>query len=214
MLLQISTKMRTSLAVTLTAFASVTSAAHNIKDNVVVYGSGTTNPQRYLQKISDRFEEETLFPLKMSYRAVGSGIGMKEFVGDENSNFEPYGNFHCADIPVGADEYQLLTSKNIKVLQIPYAIGAIAIYHSVPAEVYAAAGEIDLDGCTLAKIFQALSPSGTILPSRRSIPKSPTSCPTLPSRLCTARTAPALRRGRRNTSTWRARLAGRALAWK
>eukprot|EP00965_Chrysotila_dentata_P083545 2756188-Pleurochrysis_carterae.AAC.1 len=39
------------------------------------------------------------------------------------------------------------------MLHIPFALGAIGVWHSVPATELGAAGTLELDACLLAKIF-------------------------------------------------------------
>jgi ABC-type phosphate transport system substrate-binding protein len=89
----------------------------------------------------------TFHPL---YYSLGSGPGQSEFTGASNG-YAPLNHFGSGDIPFDADEYKALATDNSKeFFQIPFVIGGIAFFHSVPDSF----GEIDLDACTLAKIFK------------------------------------------------------------
>jgi len=93
-------------------------------------------------------------PLHLSYRAVGSSTGQKEFVGDANSNYESYNHFGAGDIPVTAAHYSTLQSQSPPkaMVHIPFALGAIGVFHSVPSGNLGGAS-LALDACLLARIF-------------------------------------------------------------
>ena len=63
-------------------------------------GSGTTNPSKLLWRVFNTIEDQAGSPIRVTYRAVGSGTGIKEFVGDAGSAFAPYSDFGSADIPL------------------------------------------------------------------------------------------------------------------
>ena len=44
-------------------------------------GSGTTNPSKLLWRVFNTIEDQAGSPIRVTYRAVGSGTGIKEFVG-------------------------------------------------------------------------------------------------------------------------------------
>ena len=58
--------------------ASVSSDAAT---TIEMHGSGTTNPSKYFWKAMDILEERAGKPVRMTYRAVGSGTGQSEFIG-------------------------------------------------------------------------------------------------------------------------------------
>jgi ABC-type phosphate transport system substrate-binding protein len=119
--------------------------------HIQLHGSGTSNPSKYFWKTMDLFEERSKIPVKMTYRSVGSGTGQNEFVGDANSGFKPYNHFGSGDIPMGSDKFQTLTDNGRQMVHIPFSVGAIAVFHSVPG--VTPDTPIDLDACTLAKVF-------------------------------------------------------------
>eukprot|EP00468_Gymnochlora_sp_CCMP2014_P007925 CAMPEP_0167750982 /NCGR_PEP_ID=MMETSP0110_2-20121227/6301_1 /TAXON_ID=629695 /ORGANISM="Gymnochlora sp., Strain CCMP2014" /LENGTH=871 /DNA_ID=CAMNT_0007636379 /DNA_START=152 /DNA_END=2767 /DNA_ORIENTATION=+ len=118
---------------------------------VTLHGSGTTNPSKLIWKTMSLFETQALLPLHLSYRAVGSSTGQREFIGADNGNMS-YTDFGCGDIPMKAADYQYYATTGREVVHIPFVMGAIAVFHSVPL------GELegsplDLDSCLLARIF-------------------------------------------------------------
>jgi ABC-type phosphate transport system substrate-binding protein len=117
-----------------------------------VHGSGTTNPQRLFWEAMDLLEGRSKLPLTMTYRGVGSGVGQAEFVGDANSNFTSYNHFGSGDIPMTSALYNTVRSKGREMLHVPFALGAISVFHNVP-EAELGGATIDLDACMLAKIF-------------------------------------------------------------
>ena len=62
--------------------------------------------------------------------------------------YAPLNHFGSGDIPFPAATHTTLSVAN-PFIQVPFVIGGIAFFHSVPTSY----GEIDLDACTLAKIF-------------------------------------------------------------
>jgi len=117
-----------------------------------LHGSGTTNPSKFFWKVMDIMEERAKVPLFMTYRAVGSSTGQKEFTGTSPA-FDPLNHFGAGDIPLTQDRYNLITNKGAKLLHIPFLVGPIAVFHSVPAGELPADG-IKLDSCLLSKILR------------------------------------------------------------
>jgi len=88
----------------------------------------------------------------MTYRAVGSSTGQKEFLGDSGSNNTALNHFGAGDIPMSSSRFATLTSNGRTMVHVPFAMGAIGVFHSVPADKLG--GEpIHLTGCLLARIF-------------------------------------------------------------
>jgi hypothetical protein len=86
---------------------------------VPLHGSGTTNPSKLLWKTMNILNERSKAPLKMTYRAVGSGTGQYEFIG-ENNGLKPYQHFGAGDIPMGLDDYNLI---NGQMIHVPFVGG-------------------------------------------------------------------------------------------
>jgi len=123
---------------------------------VQLHGSGTTNPQKMFWKTMDILEERAMVPMTMTYRAVGSGTGQYEFIGEKNTAgaFTPYNHFGSGDIPIPQADYDKLKAASKDFVQIPFVISTISFFHSVPMGVMGNQTKIDLDACTLSAIFQ------------------------------------------------------------
>ncbi|CAK9046070.1 unnamed protein product [Durusdinium trenchii] len=120
---------------------------------VPLHGSGTTNTKNWFAKAMKVMEERARVPLFLTYRAVGSGTGQKEFVGNAANMYKSYSHFGAGDIPMSSTHYTTLMGQSPpeSMVHLPLALGAIAVFHSVPSgEV---GGALALDACLLAKIF-------------------------------------------------------------
>ena len=129
--------------------AQIADLRHN--EVIQLHGSGTTNPQKFFWKAMDVLEERAMVPMTMTYRGVGSGTGQYEFIGASNTPaYTPWNHFGSGDIPISDADYNTLkVSNNIDFIHVPFQLGAISFFHSVPKSV----GKINLDACALAKIF-------------------------------------------------------------
>jgi len=113
-------------------------------------GAGTSNPSKFIWQTAEMFNARAKIPLMISYRAVGSSTGQKEIVGNEANNFTAMNDFGAGDLPMTAERFGQLDAAGRKVIQIPFAIGAISVFINIPE---IAQLKLDLDGCVLAKIF-------------------------------------------------------------
>jgi len=118
-----------------------------------VDGSGTTNPSKYFWKIMETFESRAKDNMRLTYRAVGSSYGQAEFSqmsdGDYSGSLNDFG---AGDIPMAQSIYDSITSAGRKMVHVPFCMGAIAIFHSVPASMLGG-DTLKLSPCVLAKIF-------------------------------------------------------------
>ena len=119
-----------------------------------LHGSGTTNPSRLFWQAMDIIEERTKEAIHMTYRAVGSSTGQKEFLGASNGN-NALNHFGSGDIPMTNGRYTAVTSAGRTMVHVPFALGAIGVFHSVPAAELPTSGSIHVTGCVLAKIMSA-----------------------------------------------------------
>ena len=97
-----------------------------------VDGSGTTNPSKCFWHIMAKFNEQIKLPVRMSYRAVGSGTGIKEFLGkdikidgEETDTYEAYNDFGAGDIPISKEDRQEWNDKGIDFVQLPFVLSAV-----------------------------------------------------------------------------------------
>ena len=81
---------------------------------VPLHGSGTTNPRNWFGKVMMEIEHQARVPLLLTYRAVGSSTGQKEFVGDDASTWMSYSHFGAGDIPMTKERYDTLDSHGLR----------------------------------------------------------------------------------------------------
>lgn len=137
---------------------------------VQIHGSGTTNPSKCIWHIMSLFNAQSKNPVRLTYRAVGSTTGQKEFLGVDNidptkddtapgysplSHHWPHTDFGAGDIPITNEAYKLLHDSTgfaqdgiAKMAHLPFALSSVSFFYRVDGE-----QEIDLTGCDLAKIF-------------------------------------------------------------
>ena len=96
--------------------------------------------------------ERSRLPLHMTYRAVGSSTGQREFVGSTN-NFTALNHFGSGDIPMTSSRYAEVAASGRTMIHVPFAMGGIGVFHSVPEESRGTNPNLDLNGCLLARIF-------------------------------------------------------------
>eukprot|EP00587_Corethron_hystrix_P005665 CAMPEP_0113314154 /NCGR_PEP_ID=MMETSP0010_2-20120614/10322_1 /TAXON_ID=216773 ORGANISM="Corethron hystrix, Strain 308" /NCGR_SAMPLE_ID=MMETSP0010_2 /ASSEMBLY_ACC=CAM_ASM_000155 /LENGTH=443 /DNA_ID=CAMNT_0000170371 /DNA_START=216 /DNA_END=1547 /DNA_ORIENTATION=- /assembly_acc=CAM_ASM_000155 len=103
----------------------------------------------------DMFNDRSKLPIRMTYRAVGSGTGQYEFIGEQNG-FVPYNDFGAGDIPISTADYnKLVVDNNKEIIHVPFVIGAVNFFHSVSGfDVEDDEAGLNLSACTLAKIFK------------------------------------------------------------
>ena len=103
-----------------------------------LHGSGTTNPSKLIWYAMDLLEERARSFVRMTYRSVGSGTGDTDWKTDA-------ADFASTDYGLNS-----IVSGGTDYLQLPFQIGAIGIFHTVPGY---GSGELKISACTLAKIY-------------------------------------------------------------
>lgn len=96
-------------------------------------------------------------PVSMTYRAVGSGVGIKEFMGLEADGFSPINHFGSGDIPLSTEQYNLITTgaegrDPSELYHVPVVLGAITLFHNIPG-VEAGPQGLNMTGCLIARVF-------------------------------------------------------------
>ena len=137
--------MKLNLAV-IPALIAATAEAHQ---TLGIHGSGTTNPSKCYWHIMEQMQVQTKRPTQLTYRGVGSSTGQTEFVGEDNL-YVPYNDFGSGDIPLDKTRYDALQANGKEMLHLPIMFGAISFFHSVPT----GDKQLNLDACTIAKIFK------------------------------------------------------------
>ena len=116
-------KLFTASLLLLSSFASAV-------DFLSIHGSGTTNPSKCYWAIMNELESQSKLPLRMSYRAVGSTTGQKEFLNNDNA-VESATYFGSGDLPMTAERYKTLSDLGVEMVHLPAFIGAVSWFHNV-----------------------------------------------------------------------------------
>ena len=119
---------------------------------VPLHGSGTTNPRNWFAQVMKQMEHRARAPLLLTYRAVGSSTGQKEFTGQASNSWMSYNHFGAGDIPMTNARFQDMAAQGITMLHLPFALSAIGIFHSVPAGEIGSSS-LQLPDCLLARVF-------------------------------------------------------------
>lgn len=157
--------MFSSCAKTISALAVFLTTSGNAQgdgvDHVLeVHGSGTTNPSKCLWLLQTQMQQRTKVPIHMTYRAVGSGTGIEEFMGVNNTAdfaYVNYNDFGSADIPLPSDEYAALQAAGKEMIHLPFVLGSVGVfYHALTDQDSDAENQptVNLTACHLAKIFR------------------------------------------------------------
>jgi len=135
--------------------SSLAIAVNGETDVLQLHGSGTTNPSKCYWLIMDQIMDRIKIPTRMTYRAVGSSTGQKEFKGVTvgSQEYVPTNDFGSGDIPISTDDYNNFTAAGIEIVHLPVVLGAISLFHSVPNVGQGKQG-LNLTSCIIAKIFK------------------------------------------------------------
>jgi ABC-type phosphate transport system substrate-binding protein len=107
---------------------------------ISVHASGTTNPSKCYWNIMEQIEEQTKLPTRLTYRAVGSSTGQREFLAGDNF-------FGAGDIPISTEDFNTFDEE---FYHLPVVLSSISFFHSIPT----GSNQLNLNACTLAKIFK------------------------------------------------------------
>ena len=147
---------------------AVSVSAHEL--TLGLHGSGTTNPSRCYWTILETLREQTIIPLRTSYRGIGSTNGMNEFAFPFlNSSVDDatYPNFFgSGDIPITADIYKQIvnaTGSTTSFVHIPVLAGTVSFFYHAPKLTYSSSSStgksgtpitnLNLTACLLSQIY-------------------------------------------------------------
>lgn len=123
-----------SLFSTTTSTTSSSTAQH-----LGIDGSGTTNPSKCFWHIMSKLNEQIKLPTTFSYRGVGSGTGIKEFLGKsieidgvKTDTYIPYNDFGSGDIPISTEDRDDAMAQGIEFVQLPFVLSAVTFFHNIP----------------------------------------------------------------------------------
>jgi len=154
--------LRTAISLVGTALFGTLAATAAQDEPLIISGSGTTNPSKCFWHIMAKMTEQIKIPTRLTYRAVGSGTGQKEFLGKgiklpdgtTTDTLEAYNDFGSGDIPISAGDKEAWNDKGIHFAQLPFVLSAVSFFHSIPG---VPSGEMGLNmtACLLARVFSA-----------------------------------------------------------
>ena len=136
------------------ATSSTTIITHVAAADMVysIHGSGTNNPKNCFWRIMDKLQFQAKLPIRFSYRGIGSGSGIAEFLSSHGGNGDGTSrviDFASADVPLPRTAYDEITSREDVVIQLPVVVGAVAFFHNVPNT-----PNLNLTACLIAKIYK------------------------------------------------------------
>ena len=143
-------------------FSSETSSSAN-NDILGLHGSGTTNPSKCIWHIMAKLSEQIKLPTRFTYRAVGSGTGIAEFLGKEIldangtevTTYEAYNDFGAGDIPIDTTDRSEWISRGIEFVQLPFVLSAVSFFHNLPGVPSSGTQGLNMTACLLSQIFRA-----------------------------------------------------------
>jgi len=108
-----------------------------------------------------KLEEQIKLPSRLSYRAVGSGTGQKEFLGKgieidgvETDNGLAYNDFGSGDIPISEEDKTKFNDMGVDFVQLPFVLSAVNFFHNIPGVPSGKMG-LNMTACLLSRIFDA-----------------------------------------------------------
>ena len=146
-----------------TATTSSSSSSSNEYEILGLDGSGTTNPSKCLWHIMAKLTEQIKVPTRFTYRAVGSGTGIAEFLGKEIldangtevTTYEAYNDFGVGDIPIDTEDRSEWISRGIEFVQLPFVLSAVSFFHNLPGVDASGSQGLNMTACLLSQIFRA-----------------------------------------------------------
>ena len=126
---------------------------------IVLSGSGTTNPSKCFWHVLAELQSQIKRPTHLTYRAVGSGTGIKEFLGKDidingtiTTTNEAYNDFGAGDIPISTEDKEAWNAKGIEFLQLPFVLSSVSFFHSIPG-VPTGDNGLNMTACLLSRVF-------------------------------------------------------------
>lgn len=130
--------------------ATLGTAANAQQPTLVLTGGGTTNPSKLYWFAMDNLMAYSRQPLLMTYRGIGSGNGIREFIGVNNS-YTSFNDFGSGDVPMDSPGWNAWNNRSQAMVHVPIMVGPVGIFFNVPG----VAG-LNINACTLSRIFQGL----------------------------------------------------------
>jgi len=68
--------------------------------------------------VMEEMQARSKLPLRLTYRSVGSSIGLTEFINDFDLQKSAF-DFGSSEIPVATEDWQKFKDENVTILQLP-----------------------------------------------------------------------------------------------
>ena len=100
---------------------------------------------------------QTKIPTRMTYRAISSGPGIEDFIGNIT---HPFSDFGSSEYPLSSEQYNELKNASEEVVHLPVLMSAIGVFHSIPLQQanndrsLLRTTHMNLTSCLVARIFQ------------------------------------------------------------
>jgi len=117
-----------------------------------MFGSGSSLQSRLVWHALELMVARANFPIRCTYRSIGSGNGVKEFMGQASNGYMPYVHFGSTDALLSSTNYNTMITNGKKVLTIPILIGAVSLFHTVPPASITA-GKLNLTAQVICGIY-------------------------------------------------------------
>lgn len=122
------------------------------------HGSGSSAGSGCLWHMVESMSVQTKIPTWATYRSIGSGSGVKEFVGNIT---HPYSDFGSSDYPLPKEHFESLSAAGKEMVHLPVVMGSVGIFHSVPVvqdDIIPSGSEdevlsVNLTSCLVARIY-------------------------------------------------------------
>jgi phosphate transport system substrate-binding protein len=116
-------------------------ATHERAATVSLVGAGSTFDLPFFKAAFKAYASS--HHISVNYQGIGSGGGIQQFTANTI-------DFGATDVPMSAAELEAATRTGGAVVQIPVALGGVAVAYNLPG---VARGQLRLDGATLARVF-------------------------------------------------------------
>eukprot|EP00581_Thalassiosira_minuscula_P009314 CAMPEP_0183702816 /NCGR_PEP_ID=MMETSP0737-20130205/801_1 /TAXON_ID=385413 /ORGANISM="Thalassiosira miniscula, Strain CCMP1093" /LENGTH=199 /DNA_ID=CAMNT_0025929493 /DNA_START=43 /DNA_END=639 /DNA_ORIENTATION=- len=145
-------------------FGSITAQEQEQHHHIGIHGSGSTSRANCIWLLVSQLQEQIKQPVRLTYRAVGSGTGIKEFLGKGIYNdatgewgedtYEAYNDFGAGDIPISAEDKQEWNDRGIDFVQLPFALSAVSFFYNLPGVPSTGNMGLNMTACLLSRVFQ------------------------------------------------------------
>jgi ABC-type phosphate transport system substrate-binding protein len=118
---------------------------------VQIHGSGSSATQRCFWHVMETLGGQTKITTRGTYRSVGSGAGVREFMGNIT---HPQNYFGSSDYPLPKENFDTLTNAGAEMVHLPVVMGAVAVFHSLPLVKQDDATKLNLTSCLIARMYK------------------------------------------------------------